>query len=486
MTLQDVYPIYLIVLSTATLMSETDSQNNEPEELVSNSGSTEDVDSDASNSTTPIESTSSTPVITHSHSHSHDAIGDWDILATHPVLKWIVGFLGLIAVLTVIGVVTLWPDGENRAEILDEARTIGLSFELHSAEVNTVTDEICSYSTPADPQDCRTVIITPNGGSQAGLQLVLNEFNLAQVGIPQVNEGDSIVVGFVPDQDFYFFVDVERRIPIIALMAFFIIVVLAMARARGGLAILAMASTVVIIIGFIGPSILNGNSPLLVAIVGASLIAFTSLYFTHGFTPTTTVALAGTMMALLITLGVSEVFFNWAGFTGFGNEAGVALGQLLPGIDLSSILLAGAVLGALGALDDITITQVATISELHEQNPSMTIRQLFTSGIKIGREHIASTVNTLLLAYAGASLPIILLSSARLNEDNLNRPSETLSQDLGPLSNLYRFFEEQINIANTEEIAVEVIRTLSGSIGLVAAVPVTTALAAILVGTKSR
>lgn len=95
-------------------------------------------------------------------------------------------------------------------------------------------------------------------------------------------------------------------------------------------------------------------------------------------------------------------------------------------------------------------------------------------------------MNTLLLAYAGASLPIILLSSARLNEDNLNRPSETLSQDLGPLSNLYRFFEEQINIANTEEIAVEVIRTLSGSIGLVAAVPVTTALAAILVGTKSR
>lgn len=461
-------------------MSNTESPNNETDSSDTNSDSVEPVEK-------TVEPTKEqTHTHSHSHSHSHNAIGDWDILATHPVLKWIIGFLAVIAVLTVAGVLTLWPNGDNRQEILDEARTIGLSFELLNAEVVTVINDVCSYSTPADPQDCRTVDIIPNGGPEAGEIRTLNEFNLAQIGIPDVEVGDSIVIGFVPDQNFYFFVDVERRIPIVALLVFFILVVLAMARARGGLAILAMASTVIVIVGFIGPSILDGNSPLLVAIVGASLIAFTSLYFTHGFTPTTTVALAGTMMSLLITLGVSQIFFNWAGFTGFGNEAGVALGQLIPGIDLSSILLAGAVLGALGALDDITITQVATISELHEQNPKMSIRQLFTSGIKIGREHIASTVNTLLLAYAGASLPIVLLSSARLNEDNLDRPSETLSEDLGPISNLYRFFEQQLNIANTEEIAVEVIRTLCGSIGLVAAVPATTALAAILVGTSAK
>ncbi len=461
-------------------MSDNESLESEAEDTEANSESVEPEELAEPAKTTP-QST-----LSHSHAHSHDAIGDWDILATHPVLKWIIGFLAVIGVLTVIGVLFLWPNGDNRQEILDEARTIGLSFELHNAEITEVTDDICTYATPADPQDCRTVVMIPAGGSRAGELTVLNEFNLAQIGIPQVSVGDSIVIGFVPDQDFYFFVDVERRIPIVALMIFFILVVLAMARARGGLAILAMASTVIVIIGFIGPSILNGNNPLLVTIVGASLIAFTSLYFTHGFTPTTTVALAGTMMSLIITLGISLVFFDWAGFTGFGNEAGVTLGQLIPGIDLSSILLAGAVLGALGALDDITITQVATISELHEQNPKMSIKALFTSGIKIGREHIASTVNTLLLAYAGASLPIVILSSARLNDDNLDRPSGTLSEDLGPVSNLYRFFEEQINIANTEEIAVEVIRTLCGSIGLVAAVPATTALAAILVGTSAK
>ncbi len=422
----------------------------------------------------------------HGHSHSHDAMGDWEILATHPLLKFIVGFLAIGAAVTVIGIVALWPQNENRDEIATRANQAGLAYDLYSAEVESAEEELCSYATEQDPQRCVTVIVTPAGGSAADQLLVLSEYNLQQIGVPDLEPGQSIVVGYVPTQDFYIFIDIERRVPIVALTLFFIIVVLALARKRGAYALLSMASTVIILVGFIGPSILNGNDPLLVAIVGASLIAFSSLYLTHGVSPTTTVALAGTLSALLITLFVSKVFFEWAGFTGYASDASASLGTVFPGVSISSVLLAGAVLGALGALDDITVTQVATISELHERNPKLTVRQLFTSGIKIGREHIASTVNTLLLAYAGASLPLLMLSSAKLTNDQLDQPAPILSNDLGPLSTIYRFFEQQLNVANSEEIAVEVVRTLCGSIGLVAAVPATTILAAVLVGTSAK
>lgn len=172
----------------------------------------------------------------------------------------------------------------------------------------------------------------------------------------------------------------------------------------------------------------------------------------HGFTPTTAVALAGTICALGLTLVLSWIFFGLSRFTGFADSEALLLPVLSQDLRVSSLLLGGAVIGALGALDDVTVTQVATVAELRHRNPAMAASELIASGIRVGRDHIAATVNTLLLAYAGASLPVLLLFAAS-------------DQSLGI-------------VANSEVIAVEIVRTLCGSIGLIAAVPLTTGLAA--------
>ena len=149
---------------------------------------------------------------------------------------------------------------------------------------------------------------------------------------------------------------------------------------------------------------------------------------------------------------LSWVFFGLARFTGFADSDALLLPVLNQDLRVSSLLLGGAIIGALGALDDVTVTQVATVAELRRQNPMMAASELVASGIRVGRDHIAATVNTLLLAYAGASLPVLLLFAAS-------------DQSLGI-------------VANSEVIAVEIARTLCGSIGLIAAVPLTTGLAA--------
>ncbi|MEL6984079.1 MAG: YibE/F family protein, partial [Actinomycetota bacterium] len=251
--------------------------------------------------------------------------------------------------------------------------------------------------------------------------------------------------------------DRDRGNTLIWLTLVFGAVVIALGRWRGLSALAAMALTVVVLVSFVAPSVLDGNDPLWVAVIAGSTIAFVSLYLTHGFNPTTTVALAGTLASLLLTLIISALFFDLANFSGLATEEGLTL-PLLADIELSSLLLGGAVIGTLGALDDITVTQVATVAEIHHRNPRLSVAELVTSGIRVGREHIASTVNTLLLAYAGASMPLLLVFAAS-------------DQPLGV-------------VANSELVAVEIVRTLCGSIGLVAAVPVTTTLAAILVGTS--
>jgi len=226
----------------------------------------------------------------------------------------------------------------------------------------------------------------------------------------------------------------------------------ALGRFRGVLALLAMAVTLIVLVGFVAPSALDGNDPLLVAVVAASAIAFVSLYLTHGFTPTTTVALAGTLGALGLTLGLSWAFFEMAEFTGLATEEALILPFIAENLDVRALLLGGAIIGALGALDDVTVTQVATVAELRRHSPHLPTSELFSSGIRVGRDHIASTVNTLLLAYAGASMPLILLFAVS---------DQSFAM-----------------VANSELIAVEIVRTLCGSVGLVAAVPITTALAA--------
>ena len=260
----------------------------------------------------------------------------------------------------------------------------------------------------------------------------------------------NVVDGADPDLR-YQYADRDRRLVLWSLAALFAIAVIGLGRLKGLAALGGLIASVIVLVVFIAPAILAGSNPVLVATVGGSAIALLALYLAHGWRPLTHVAAIGTFAALALTVLLSALVMAVARFSGFASEESFFL-TLVEGLDIRGLVLAGTVLGTIGALDDITVTQASTVFEVHRTNPSSTSADLFASGLRVGRDHIASTVNTLLLAYAGAAMPLLLLF--------------TLS-DL-PIG----------IVANSEVVAIEIVRTLVGSIGLVAAVPFTTWLAA--------
>jgi len=227
--------------------------------------------------------------------------------------------------------------------------------------------------------------------------------------------------------------------------------VIGLGRLRGVAALAGLAVSLVILLWFIVPAITAGRDAVLVAVVGGGLIVLVALYLAHGYTPLTHVAAVGAFSALALTAMLSWLALAVAKFSGFATEESFYLTGL-EGVEIGGLLLAGIVLGAIGALDDVTVTQASAVWEVNRANPELGKNDLFASGLRVGRDHIASTVNTLLLAYAGAALPLLILYSLS-------------ALPLGV-------------VASSEVIAVEIVRTLVGSIGLVAAVPITTWLAA--------
>jgi uncharacterized membrane protein len=275
---------------------------------------------------------------------------------------------------------------------------------------------------------------------------------------PQLSAGDRIVLTYIPNAEpgfRYAYSDRQRRPTLLWLAVLFAIVVVAVGRLRGVGALAGLVASIVIILKFMLPAMLTGQNPALVAIVGTSAVAFVALYLANGFKATTTVALLSTLGALGLTVLLAELFTGLAHFTGAANEDVALLNAGGAKLDLGGLVLAGMVIAALGALNDITVTQVSAVGELRDADQSLGTVALCRAGLRIGRDHIASTVNTLALAFVGASLPLLILFA-------LSR------QSLG-------------TVANSESIAVEIVSVLVGSIGLVAAVPISTWLAALVV-----
>jgi len=379
----------------------------------------------------------------------------WRAWRSYPGLRWVLAVVVAAAVATVFGVAALWPTEEGIEAATASADEIGLVTDRYGATVEEIRDGPCSYSTAESPYDCRQVTVVLEEGPARGSLVALPELDLAfSATTPSLRLGQKVIIGYEPSTDFYFYADADRRTPLAWLTALFAVFVIALGRRRGVLALVGLAGTLAVLLAFMAPSILDGNDPLLVSVVAASGIAFVSLYLVHGFNPITTVALAGTLSSLGLTLGLSWAFFELAAFTGLATEEGLVLPLIAGGLDVSSLILGGAVIGALGALDDITVTQAALVAELRYRNPSLGVYELVASGIRVGREHIASTVNTLLLAYAGAAIPLLMLFV--VSDQSL------------------------VMVANSEMVAVVIVRTLCGSIGLVAAVPITTTLAALV------
>ena len=275
------------------------------------------------------------------------------------------------------------------------------------------------------------------------------------VGAPKLAVGDEVVVNYIADtrEDLrYQIIDYQRGFQLWVLLAAFSLAILAFGRWRGLTALAGLCITFAVVVLFVIPAILGGRPPLLVAIVGSAAIVLTVLYLTHGLGRATSVAVAGTLASLTLTGVLSYVAVEATRLSGVADETSSLLGQLY-GVNMRGLLLAGILIGSLGVLDDVTVTQAVTVQELAAANPSYGFSELYRAATRVGRAHVASVINTIILAYAGASLPLLVLITA------IDNPvGQVLSEQL---------------------VATELVRSAVGTIGLIAAVPITTTLAAL-------
>lgn len=366
--------------------------------------------------------------------------------------------LGGLALFTLLGLVVLWPSGEDRPAPVGSARE---TIPARVVEVALGQCRAAAASPGSDEaRDCRRVGVELESGPDAGER---TWFDLGP-GF-DISPGDSVrvtpsgvpedaQVGGVP-VDRYAFADFERRSPLIWLAVAFCALVIVTARWRGLRALLGLAVSLAIVVFFVVPAIAEGASAPAVAAIGALAIMLTTIPVAHGMGPKSVAALAGTGFALAITTALAHVAADLAHLTGFGSDEAAYLNATqADSVSVHGLLIAGVVIGALGVLDDLTVSQASTVMALRQANPALGARDLFRRGMGVGHDHIVAMVNTLVLAYVGASLPVLLVFSV----------ADTSVGDA----------------LNSEVVASEIVATLAGSIGLIAAAPIVTALAALL------
>ncbi len=366
-----------------------------------------------------------------------------------------------IGLATLVGLGLLWPAGEKTAAQQAAESFLPPGTTYPEATIASLETFECATATDSAPaQVCGTAVMVIADGESAG--------DYVQVEVPpevvaeDVQVGDELVLNRDPGVDTgqvtYSFQDFPRGTPILVLALVFTLVVGAVARLRGLLALVGLGFAFVVLLQFMLPALLDGSSPIWVSLVGSSAIMFVVLYLAHGFSARTTTALLGTLFGLALSAVLGSVAVAAATLTGFASEDTIQLLTFDPTLDFSGLVLAATVVAGLGILNDVTITQSSAVWQLHEAAPTAGWRELFGRGMSIGRDHIASTIYTIVFAYAGAALPLLLLF------DLYDRPFWT--------------------VLTGGVIGEEVVRTLVGGIALVLAVPVTTLIGA-LVATAS-
>ena len=386
--------------------------------------------------------------VAHAHPHAHASSH-----ASPRQTPWRATLAVLIpaAVIVAVCMIWLWPGDQPTPD-----STADGSIRV-SGTVTLVDEDPCPEQ-PGDagfpgPARCGTALVLVESGPDAGEEVFVD---LPRgPGAPTVAEGDDVVLMYLPDTTHgepYQLIDHERGTGLWMVVAAFALAVIAFGRWRGLTALAGLGVTFLVLLVFIVPAVLSGEPPLLVAIVGSAAIMLTVLYLTHGFSTSTSVAVVGTLLSLVITGLLSALAVSLTHLSGIADEETSYLGAV-HGVNMQGLLLAGILIGALGVLDDVTVTQAATVAELARANPRYRFRDLYQAATRVGRSHIASVINTIVLAYAGASLPLLILVAAS------DRP-------LG-------------EVVTNQLIAQEVVRSAIGTIGLIAAVPITTALAAL-------
>ncbi|WP_371827532.1 YibE/F family protein [Amycolatopsis sp. WQ 127309] len=390
----------------------------------------------------------------HGHGHGHGPAAP----ASRRVRLLLIWMLAPLALATVVGMLVLYPWGKpSPTSVVPQGTPVKASITTTATGPCLAQGQVqVGDQTDPNAKPCLTVALTMTDGPATGKPLQLTV--PIEPSTPRFAAGDAVVLAYnggnAADPSSFQLVDFQRGTPLLVLAALFAVAVLVLGRWQGLAALVALGLSFAVIALFILPAVLSGENPLLVAIVGAGAIMFIALYLTHGLTARTSAAVLGTLVSLALIGVLSAIFSAAASLTGLDDSTSTLIGSLGHGIDARGLLLAGVVIGALGVLDDVTVTQTSAVWELRRANPGLSWRELYSSGLRIGRDHVGSAVNTLVMAYAGAALPVLLYSSIS-------------GVGLGAL-------------LGSEEIAQEIIRTLAGSVGIVAAVPVTTVLAALI------
>ena len=384
----------------------------------------------------------------HSHSHSHRVD---DVAIGRVPRTALLTVLGLAAIATLVGLWALWPDSSQAPHIAKSAAFAAPGVTFPRAEVIQVQPPCPTKSTPTSVTTCGHITVRLD--SSDGRVSVDVPAEVAQSGL---RAGDTVQLIRTPPSHGlpagYTYFSTDRNVSLFWLAALFAALVVAVARLRGLLALVALAFSAVMITRFMLPALLAAESGVWVALVGSSAIMFVVLYVTHGPSLRTSAALAGTLAGIGVTAGIGLYAVQASRLTGVPDETGGFLHGFVNDLSLTGLLTCGLIIAGLGVLNDVTITQSSAVWELRSAAPGLSRRSVFTSAMRIGRDHIASTIYTIVFAYTGASIIVLLLL------DIYNRPA--------------------LDLISNEAIAEEIVRTLASGIGLVLAVPITTAIAA--------
>ena len=404
--------------------------------------------------------------VTHSHSHSHTA--DTAAPLSPIAARVVVGLLAAFGLAVVIGAVILWPSRQKVDIPLPFQNAAGGAVMTEAGHVLSSSIGYCGSPSAGRVLTANPVASSPEGGAQCTQALIaidsgpnsgantLLEFS-GGPGQPKLAAGEHVRLTRQVDQQgvtTYAFYDYERTWPLVGLALAFAVVIVAVARWRGLLALVGILVAFLVLVVFLLPALRDGAPAVPVALVASAAILFAVIYLAHGVSLRTSAALLGTLTSLLAAGLLSWAAINLAHLTGLSEEQNNEVAAYMGQVSIRGLLLAGFIIGSLGVLNDVTVTQASTVFELANLGDGSSRRAIFLGAMRVGRDHIASTVYTLVLAYAGSALPLLLLFSVA-------------GRSLG-------------DVLTTESVAIEIVRSAVGGIALALSVPLTTAIAAVL------
>lgn len=383
--------------------------------------------------------------------------------------KVVVGLLIACGLATLLGAVLLWPTGQRADIPLPFQNAAGGAVTTEAGHVLSSDTGACGSSAAgavltADPPpaqgegmsaQCVHTMVAIDSGPNRGANTLL-EFSQGP-GQPNLTVGDDIRISRQVDDagtTTYAFYDYERTWPLSALAAVFALVIIAVARWRGLRALVGIGVAFGVLVVFLLPALRDGAPAVPVAVVASAAILYAVIYLAHGVSLRTSAALLGTLASLLLAAVLSWGAIELAHLTGLSEDQNNEVAAYLGNVSITGLLLAGFIIGSLGVLNDVTVTQASTAFELAALGDNVSRREVFVGAMRVGRDHIASTVYTLVLAYAGSALPLLLLFSVA-------------NRSLG-------------DVLTSESVAIEISRSAVGGIALALSVPLTTGIAALL------